>query len=103
MRERIWTVDPEEIWTIDLVPKGSQFRGSEEGEHSVLRYPEARIPEIGSSQKSRNANSRYNHSEVRGYGFQENSASHSSDNAKCEVKKRISVIGCGPSRTVDLI
>jgi hypothetical protein len=102
-RERIWTVDPEEIWTVDLVPKGSQFRGSEEGEHLVLCYPEAQIPEIGSSQQLRNANSRYNHSKFQGYELQENSAIHSSNNVKCEVKKRILVVGCGPSRTVDLI
>ena len=37
MRERIWTVDPEEIWTVDLVLKDSQIRVSEEGEHSILR------------------------------------------------------------------
>jgi len=37
MRERIWIVDPKEIWTIDLVPKDSQFWVSKEGEHSILR------------------------------------------------------------------
>jgi hypothetical protein len=47
MRERIWTIDPEEIWTVDLVSKDSQFRVSKEGENSVLRYPRREIPKSG--------------------------------------------------------
>jgi hypothetical protein len=74
----IWIVDPEEIWILDMVLKDSQFHLSKEGEHSVLFW---------SSHHSRNANSGYNCSEVR--GFQENCARHSFVNMKCEVKKKI--------------
>jgi hypothetical protein len=36
----------------------------EEGEHSILRYPEVQNHEMGSNHQSKNENSRYDHNEV---------------------------------------
>jgi hypothetical protein len=70
MRERIWTVDPEEIWTIDLVSMDSQFGYWKKGNTRFFAIPRREIMKWGEtiSRKMRTRDTTTMKSEGSGFG-----------------------------------